>query len=186
MKSPIRIKFSYCPSCESKLLPIQFQWLAIKFFLGLQERERSDFFFLNFFSRKNPSTDQPEITIVEGISSLIYKSMPPPFAFLSNLYEVAWLSRCNCTELKDESISVLDVISKSIFLIITGRRESNSLRSEFILSQLNISLLMFLWCIFSKDLRGPGRISQLGLDEVLCISSKIGSSTTGLWSKLTL
>ena len=35
LKSPVRIKFSYCSSCESKFLPTQFRWLAIKFFSGL-------------------------------------------------------------------------------------------------------------------------------------------------------
>ena len=40
---------------------------------------------LNSISTKNPSVDKSENSKIEEISSLIYKSMPQPFLFLSNL-----------------------------------------------------------------------------------------------------
>ena len=90
LKSPIRKKFSNYSSCESRFLSVQFKWLAITFFWGLQELQRSHVFFLNLVSTKNPSIDKSEFSNVEGIPSLIYnRRMSPPFAFLSNLHGVA-------------------------------------------------------------------------------------------------
>ena len=77
---------SWTTSFESKFLPIQFRWLAIKFFFGLWELQRSHVFSLNLISTNNPSIDKSVFSNYEGISSLIYSSrMPPPFALTSNM-----------------------------------------------------------------------------------------------------
>ena len=52
--------------------------LVFKIVVGLQ-------CILNSISTKNPSVDKSENSKIEEISSLIYKSMPQPFLFLSNL-----------------------------------------------------------------------------------------------------
>ena len=49
----------------------------------------SHFFYLSFVLIKNHSIGKSEINSFEGVSSPIYKTMPPPFACLSNLYGVA-------------------------------------------------------------------------------------------------
>ena len=84
--------------------------------------------------------------------------MPSPFVFLSKLYGVASPSKWNCTDGKEESIFVSEISSSSIFLLIIYSRELNLFRREFMLSCAKISLLMFLWHIFSKALHGSGRI----------------------------
>ena len=43
LKSPLRIKFLYCPSCKSRPLPSQYKWLVSKF--SLEELQWSHFFF---------------------------------------------------------------------------------------------------------------------------------------------
>ena len=68
---------------------------------------------------KNPSIDKSEITNVEGKPSLIYKSMPPPFVFLYNLYRVAGWNRAKG---KKESTFVSEIIRASLFLLILSKR----------------------------------------------------------------
>ena len=60
-------------------------------------------------------------------------------------------------------------------------RDSNLFHRKYNLSCANISLLMFLWCIFSKALRGSRSISLFRFDKILCILSKNEFSATGLW-----
>ena len=60
----------------------------------------------------------------------------------------------------------------------------NLCRRQFMLSYAKISLLMFLWHIFSKALRESGRTLQLRFDGILLVSLKIRSSRTDLWPEL--
>ena len=60
----------------------------------------------------------------------------------------------------------------------------NLCRRQFMLSYAKISLLMFLWHIFSKALRESGRTLQLRFDGILLVSLKIRSSRTDLWLEL--
>ena len=63
-------------------------------------------------------------------------------------------------------------------------RESNLFHREFMLSCAKISLLMFLWRIFSKAIRGSGRISLLRFYGISSGSLKIGSSRRDLLPEL--
>ena len=63
--------------------------ISYKVLLRIIRATKKPFPFFNFISTKDPSIDNSEITNVEGISTHMYKSIPPSFAFLSNLYEVA-------------------------------------------------------------------------------------------------
>ena len=100
----------------------------------------------------------------------------------SSLEDVFWRRRR-----KTCSRSVQDVFIKTNVccdVLIICCQEVNLCRRQFMLSYAKISLLMFLWHIFSKALRESGRTLQLRFDGILLVSLKIRSSRTDLWLEL--
>ena len=169
LKLPIRIKFSYCPSCESKFLPIQFRWLTIKFFWRLEELQRSHFFFLNLFSTKNPSIDKSVFSNLTEYFILYTAGCYHQLHFClicMGLYNE--IAKWNCNEEKKESIFVSHIKSISAFLLIICCRVSNLYRRKFMLS-----------C--AKIRSGLGRAPLLRFDGIWCGSLKIWSPRTDLW-----
>ena len=84
LRSHINKKLSHLDNNRSGFLPVLSKYFDIKDFLGLYEQERT-----HFFSQvdldKTPSIVILVIISFEGISSRIYRSIPPPLPFLSNL-----------------------------------------------------------------------------------------------------
>ena len=182
LKSPVRIKFSYCPGCKSRLLPIKCKWLAVKFSLDMQELQRSHFFFLNFIQRKILLTSQKLVTLKGFVLLHIpechhHLHFCPICMGLDNLLsEIVW---------KEKTNKFLFEKSKAYQnMFITCCRESNISRRKFMLSCANIKLLMFLWRVFSMASCGSRRISPFRFAGILCGSSEIGSSVADLWPEL--
>ena len=116
--------------------------LFIKFLWGLYEQ------FINHLSlRKFSSTKKLSIGLfsnaikLEGISSLTYKRIAPPFQSRSNLYDVLKPSIKNWLWRKVPSIFVSEIISISILPLIWSLSNSNLFLMEFLFKWANINLL---------------------------------------------
>ena len=96
-------------------------------FIGVQDTVRSHVFFLNLISTKNPSNDESVFSNYEGISSLIYSRMPPPFALLSNLGLPNLLNQIVLKEKKNQFPDVSDINAKTSLLMFLRRILSKAL-----------------------------------------------------------
>ena len=104
-------------------------------FIGVQATVRSHVFFLNLISTKNPSNDESVFSNYEGISSLIYSRMPPPFALLSNLGLHNLLNKIVLKEKKNQFLFQISMqisgywcFTTYIFQSFMGFRVSSSIK----------------------------------------------------------
>ena len=87
LKSPIRRKFLYFDENESRLIFILFKWFSIFDLCWLFEQPNDHFLFLKFISPNITSTpsSKPATKSFEGIFSLIYNKIQPPWELRSSL-----------------------------------------------------------------------------------------------------
>ena len=155
LNSPIKIKFSKLLLCSSIRRFKHSRWFEIKFWWGLYEQLRGHFLFLKLTSTERVSMLHFDLLInnLDFISSRMYRRSPPPFPFLSYLYETLKPFIWNWAEGKESSSFVSDIRSKLILLSIMYVSASNLFLTELILRwpDINISgdwILIFLGSFF--------------------------------------
>ena len=150
---------------------------------GLQEQQRSQFFFLILISTKIHSTLVGVLYSVsrrDGISTLMKRSKPPPFEWWSNLSGFLNPSRKNWSLGNLLSGFVLDINRTSTLLPIWDARKEYLFLIEFMLSSPKIGRLK-LFCLISfrhyLKLKSPlSWLSEFMLDGALITLTTEGCS----------
>ena len=152
---------SYWLMYVSRPLLKQCRCLDILFLLGLYEQQNNHFFFLILISMNRHSVLSCNLYSVskqEEISSLTYRSIPPPFAQRSK----SPYSKI-CAEGNDSSIFVWDMSNISRCLLASDSRKWNSFLIKFMFNFHNRLIYIFLSHTF--------RISSKLFSFSMCFSS---------------
>ena len=177
-RSPIKRKLSKLLLWPSIRRFKDWRWFGIESWLALYEQFRSHFLFLKLTATERVSMLYFDLLInnLDYISSQMYRRSPPPFPFLSYLYETLKPFIWNWAVGKESRSFVSNVKSKSILLFIMYVSASGLFLTKLILGWPNISL-SGEWILISLSPFFVSVISFYVADLWKTVSSQIGAST---------